>query len=79
MAIVRFLTDYRGELTAERYYEAGESADFPAGVASALAAAGRVKLTEEPEIVAESKAPAEEMSPDMPAPSKAGKRKKSGA
>lgn len=36
MQKVRFLQDYRGELTLEFFYQCGEEVDFPADVAAAL-------------------------------------------
>ncbi len=41
MTDVRFLQDYRGELTGEQYYTAGTVAAFPDGQAAALVDAGR--------------------------------------
>lgn len=44
---VRFRQDYRGHLTDENYYLSGAEADFPPGVAEALAAAGRAEIVED--------------------------------
>jgi hypothetical protein len=45
---INLLQDYRGVLTAEVYYLAGEH-DLPEGVAQALIDDGRAELVEEPE------------------------------
>jgi hypothetical protein len=37
---IRFLRDYRGQLTAERYYRAGETVSLPNGEAMRLIAQG---------------------------------------
>jgi hypothetical protein len=34
--LVKFVTDYRGRLTAERFFRDGEIADFPAEIANQL-------------------------------------------
>jgi hypothetical protein len=39
--LVKFVTDYRGRLTAERFFRDGEVADFPAEIANQLMRAGR--------------------------------------
>ncbi len=43
MTDVKFLQDYRGVLTGERYFTAGTTASFPADVARQLVDAGRVE------------------------------------
>lgn len=48
MIDVKFLQDYRGELTGEQYYTAGTVAAFPDGQAAALVAAGRAEKSGEP-------------------------------
>lgn len=42
---VRFLQDYRGWLTEERFFVAGQEAEFPAEQAAALVEAGRAEAT----------------------------------
>lgn len=44
MALVEFLSDYRGELTKEQYYEAGAAATIDDQAARTLARRGIVKL-----------------------------------
>ena len=39
--IIRFLRDYRGKLTEERFHQAGEEADYPDDQAGQLIADGR--------------------------------------
>lgn len=45
---IKLLADYRGVLTAERFYTAGEH-DFDENTAAALVAAGRAEYVEQPE------------------------------
>ena len=39
--LVQFLVDFRGKLTREQFYLAGEQAEFDAGTAQALISEGR--------------------------------------
>jgi len=52
---VQLLQDYRGKLTAERYYQTGEIADLPEAAAVELVQRGIVTLLE-PATVARRKA-----------------------
>lgn len=64
---VRFLVDYRGKLTDERFFEIGSEADLPGG--SDLVAAGRAEpvVDEEPELAV---AAPVEITDTKPAPSR---------
>ena len=70
MLTVRFVADYRGVLTGERYYQSGAVADFADVTAQALIGAGRVQLVAPP--VTEHLAEDDE----SPAPKRAGRRKR---
>ncbi len=63
---VQFLVDYRGKLTRENFYLAGEQVEFDAGTAQALIDEGRA--------VAVAPAPAPEIAPAAPKPTKRGRK-----
>jgi len=65
---VQFLVDFRGKLTKENYYLAGEQAEFDAGTAQALVSEGRATEV--------SPTPAPDIAPAAPA--KPRKRQSSG-
>jgi hypothetical protein len=44
---IKFITDYRGVLTGERYYQAGEMGDFESPAAARLVNAGRAEYAED--------------------------------
>lgn len=44
---VRFLVDYRGHLTDEQFYVAGDEVEFPDEVAEQLIADGRAEVVEQ--------------------------------
>ncbi len=70
--LVQFLVDFRGKLTKENYYQAGDQVEFDAGTAQALIDEGRaVAVTHEP---------APEIAPALPTkpPSPPARRKVSG-
>ena len=67
---VQFLVDFRGKLTRENYYVAGEVAEFEAGTAQALIDGGWATA------VSPTPAPAPEIAPAAPA--KQRKRQSSG-
>jgi hypothetical protein len=56
---VQFLVDFRGKLTREQFYLAGEQAEFDAGTAQALVSEGRA--------AAVSPTPAPDVAPAAPA------------
>lgn len=60
--IVQFLTDFRGKLTRENYYTAGDQVEFDDAIAEALIDEGRA--------VAVTPEPAPEPAPVKPAPRK---------
>ena len=60
--LVQFLVDFRGKLTQENYYLAGEQVEFDAATAQALIDEGRA--------VAVAPAPAPEIAPALPRPRK---------
>ena len=64
--LVQFLVDFRGKLTREQFYLAGEQAEFDAGTAQALISEGRATA------VSPAPAPAPETAP--PAPAKRGRK-----
>ena len=49
MKTVKFLVDYRGVLTGEKFFKTDETAVFDDAMASALIDAGRAELVQEPE------------------------------
>ena len=48
MMRVQFLVDFRGKLTGEIFYQAGETAEFAPAAAQALIDEGRAVLVPEP-------------------------------
>ncbi len=71
---VQFLVDFRGKLTRENYYLAGEQAEFDAATAQALIDEGRAT------VVSPAPDPASSQAPDIApaAPAKPRKRQSSG-
>ncbi len=67
---VQFLVDYRGKLTKEIYYRAGEQAEFDATTAQALIDEGRATEV--------SPTPAPEPAPASPKPTPRKQRQSSG-
>lgn len=62
---IKFLSDFRGRLTRERFYQEGEVAEFDAATAAQIIALGRAIPAEPP--AAEPSPEVERMTPRLPA------------
>lgn len=48
MTTIRFLVDYRGKLTGERFYQEGQTMEVEPEVAAELAKRGRAEIVQKP-------------------------------